>query len=255
MEDLKKIKQDGYYISTPEFALMLNISTEALRSRRRRGELKGQFKSDGKKYWWRSLRPDTVQKIRNNRPVVRVSRSNIKRKRRRGAHIRGDETLYPNHAFKVANELKMLNRIKSEVPESVINEIHPELIKLAQDKLLKKREQMEKDLWTPPKTYGGMLRGYSINFEHDLENRRRDYQYEHSEQERRKRRDNTFYLNSRSRNNGGGAYSITEPDDDGSVEVPILEMSSGDSNIERQPINKVQESILRLEIENLKKGR
>jgi hypothetical protein len=114
---------------------------------------------------------------------------------------------------------------------------------------------MEKDLWTPPKTYGGMLRGYSINFEHDLENRRRDYQYEHSEQERRKRRDNTFYLNSRSRNNGGGAYSITEPDDDGSVEVPILEMSPGDSNIERQPINKVQESILRLEIENLKKGR
>ena len=32
-------------------------------------------------------------------------------------------------------------------------------------------------------------------------------------------------------------------------------MSPGDSNIEREPINKVQESILRLEIENLKKGR
>ena len=149
----------------------------------------------------------------------------------------------------------MLNRIKSEVPESVINEINPELIKLAQDKLLKKREQMEKDLWTPPKTYGGMLRGYSINFEHDLENRRRDYQYEHSEQERRKQRDNTFYLNSHSRNNSGGAYNIGEPDDDGSVEVPILEMGPGDSNIEREPISKVRESILRLEIENLKKGR
>ena len=255
MEDLKKIKQDGYYISTPEFALMLNISTEALRSRRRRGELKGQYKFDGKKYWWQGLRPDTVKKIRNNRPVVRVSRSNIKRKRRRGAHIRGDETLYPNHAFKVANELKMLNRIKSEVPESVINEINPELIKLAQDKLLKKREQIQKDLWTPPKTYGGMLRGYSINFEHDLENKRRDYQYEHSERERQKRRDNSFYLNSHSRNNSGGAYNIGEPDDDGSVEVPILETSPGDSNIERQPINKVQESILRLEIENLKNGR
>ena len=80
MEDLKKIKQDGYYISTPEFALMLNISTEALRSRRRRGELRGQFKSDGKKYWWRSLRPDTVKKIRNNRHVVRGPKSNIKRK-------------------------------------------------------------------------------------------------------------------------------------------------------------------------------
>ena len=66
MEDLKKIKQDGYYISTPEFALMLNISTEALRSRRRRGELKGQFKSDGKKYWWRSLRPDTIDRCKRD---------------------------------------------------------------------------------------------------------------------------------------------------------------------------------------------
>ena len=142
--DLKKIKQDGYYISTQEFALMLNISTEALRSRRRRGELKGQYKFDGKKYWWQGLRPGTVKKIKNNRHVVRDSRPNIKRKRRRGVHIRGEETLYQNHAFKIANELKMLNRIKSEVPESVINEINPELIKLAQDKLLKKREQIDK---------------------------------------------------------------------------------------------------------------
>jgi|ETNmetMinimDraft_11_1059920.scaffolds.fasta_scaffold17750_4 hypothetical protein len=45
MENLKKIKQDGYYISTPEFALMLNISTEALRSRRRRGELRANINS------------------------------------------------------------------------------------------------------------------------------------------------------------------------------------------------------------------
>jgi len=57
MEDSKKIKQEGYYLSTPEFALMLGCSTEALRSRRRRGELEGQFKSDGKKYWWKSVRP------------------------------------------------------------------------------------------------------------------------------------------------------------------------------------------------------
>ena len=48
MEDLKDIKKDGFYISTPEYALMLNISTEALRSKRRRGELEGEYKSDGK---------------------------------------------------------------------------------------------------------------------------------------------------------------------------------------------------------------
>ena len=255
MEDLKKIKQDGFYISTPEYALMLGVSTEALRSRRRRGELKDQYRFDGKNYWWQGLRPDTVRKVRNNRPVIREPRSNIKRKRRRGVHIKGDETNYPNYAFQQTNEIRLLNRLKTNLPESVINEINPELIKLAQESLKKKREQMEKDLWTPPRTYGGMLRGHSINFEHDLENKRRDYQYEHSEQERRKRRDNTFYLNSHSRNNGGGPYSIGEGDDPGSVEVQVQEMSPGDSNIEREPINKVQESILRLEIENLKKNR
>ena len=63
MEDLNNIKKEGYYLSTPEFALMLGCSTEALRSRRRRGELEGQYKSDGKKYWRKSLRPITVKKI------------------------------------------------------------------------------------------------------------------------------------------------------------------------------------------------
>ena len=64
----------------------------------------------------------------------------------------------------------------------------------------------------------------------------------------------TFYLNSASRDGRSGAYSTTEYDDPGSVEVPILELSPGDSNIKRRPINKVEESILRLEIEALKKN-
>ena len=49
MADLKDIKKEGFYISTPEYALMLGCSTEALRSRRRRGELEGEYKTDGKK--------------------------------------------------------------------------------------------------------------------------------------------------------------------------------------------------------------
>ena len=67
MDDEEKLKRDGFYISTPEYALMLGCSTEALRSRRRRGELEGEFKTDGKKYWWKSVRPHQVKEIRNNR--------------------------------------------------------------------------------------------------------------------------------------------------------------------------------------------
>ena len=240
MEDSKKIKQEGYYLSTPEFALMLGCSTEALRSRRRRGELEGQFKSDGKKYWWKSVRPSQVKEIRNNRLKVAGSVSRVSRARRRGAHKTGQETRYTNQSFKYANELKMLNRIKSEVPETVINEINPELIKLAQDSLLKKREKQLKETWRPAKNYGGPIRGHQLAYEYDKQNRQRD---------------NSFYLDSGSRNSRSGAYDITEPDDPGSVEVPILELSAGDTNIQREPISKVQESILRLEIEALKKNR
>jgi len=53
----------------------------------------------------------------------------------------------------------------------------------------------------------------------------------------------------------GDGYSGGDLDDPGSAEVPILELSPGDPNIERQPISKVRESILRLEIENLKKNK
>jgi hypothetical protein len=53
----------------------------------------------------------------------------------------------------------------------------------------------------------------------------------------------------------GDGYSGGDLDDPGSAEVPILELSPGDPNIDRQPISKVRESILRLEIEALKKNK
>ena len=53
----------------------------------------------------------------------------------------------------------------------------------------------------------------------------------------------------------GDGYSGGDLDDPGSAEVPRLELSPGDPNIDRQPISKVRESILRLEIEALKKNK
>ena len=79
MTDEEQLKREGYYISTPEYALMLGISTEALRSRRRRGELEGEYKSDGKKYWWKSVRPITVKELRNDRLKVSSSPSRLTR--------------------------------------------------------------------------------------------------------------------------------------------------------------------------------
>ena len=53
----------------------------------------------------------------------------------------------------------------------------------------------------------------------------------------------------------GDGYLGGDLDDPGSAEVPRLELSPGDPNIERQPISKVRESILRLEIEALKNNK
>ena len=105
---------------------------------------------------------------------------------------------------------------------------------------MEKKEKQHKETWRPSKNYGGMIRGHELAYEYDKQNRRRD---------------NSFYLDGASRDSRGGAYNINEPDDPGSVEVPILELSPGDSNIEREPISKVRESILRLEIENLKQNK
>ena len=53
----------------------------------------------------------------------------------------------------------------------------------------------------------------------------------------------------------GDGYLGGDLDDPGSVEVPRLELSPGDPNIDRQPISKVRESVLRLELEALKKNK
>ena len=77
--------------------------------------------------------------------------------------------------------------------------------------------------------------------------------YEYDKENRR--RDTSFYLDSAARDGRGGAYEIGEPDDSGAVEIEPRELGPGDTNIERQPISKVRESILRLEIENLKQNK
>ena len=130
--------------------------------------------------------------------------------------------------------------LKETLPKGVIDEITPEAVKVARDNLLKKREKQHKETWRPAKNYGGPIRGHELAYEYDKENRRRD---------------TSFYLDSASRDSKSGAYDVTEPDDPGSVEIEPRELGPGDTNIEREPISKVRESILRLEIEALKQNK
>ena len=193
------------------------------------------------------MRPNQVKELRNNR----VKKSLVSRSRRRGVHRNFQETRYPNNAFEQHNEIKLLASLKETLPKGVVDEITPEAVKVARDNLLKKREKQLKETWRPAKNYGGPIRGQELAYEHDRQNQRRDYQYELAQRSK----DNSFYLDSSYKNSRGGAYQIGEPDDPGSVEIGPIELRPGDHNYERQPISKVREAILRLEIASLKKNK
>ena len=153
----------------------------------------------------------------------------------------------------VHREIKLLASLKETLPKGVIDEITPETVKVARDNLLKKREkQLKESTLMAGRNYGGPIRGHELAHEHDKENQRRNYQYELQQQERK---DNSFYLDNLYSRGLGGAYQIGEPDDPGSVEIGSIELRPGDHNYEREPISKVRESILRLEIEALKRNR
>ena len=248
MADREQLKREGYYISTPEYALMLGISTEALRSRRRRGELEGEYKSDGKKYWWKSVRPITVKELRNDRLKKISSVSRAARTRRRGTHIKGHETKYPNAAFQQTNEIRLLASLKNRLPKSVINEITPEAVKVAQDNLLKKRLKQQEDKWRPRRNYGGLISGSQLNQIYRHQDQMNNYW--ESRNEDRQSNDNSFFLNNNYRSGRGYAYQIGEPNDPGSVELEPTPLSSGDVNYKPNFKNKIEESIY-----NLKKNK
>ena len=58
----------NYRLTSEEYARLLGISTEALRSRRRRGKYKNYIQDDNGNYWWENDRPYQDNTIFNDRP-------------------------------------------------------------------------------------------------------------------------------------------------------------------------------------------
>jgi DNA-binding transcriptional MerR regulator len=147
-----------------EIAKKLGISKEALRSRRRRGELENEYIVQNNITLWR----DPASKSSSNRAVnnqvqegsahdskLLVSRSKAKRI---GVHEAGIKTNYPNHAFKQHNEIKMLARLQRSV-DSEIQELLPEAIEQAKRIREQRQQQLQKQLMQPVRRYGQMLTG------------------------------------------------------------------------------------------------
>jgi hypothetical protein len=158
--------EKNFTLTSREFAESLGITLECLYSRIRREQYKDLYISKNKLLLFKRMRPFKVDQITNDNSSKVPCRSNpnsrcssipkisVSRDRRRGVHAAGKETKYPNYAFEKHNEIKMLARLKGKVSEEVINEIVPETIKLAQEKIWQEKQRRFHESIKPIRNYG-----------------------------------------------------------------------------------------------------
>jgi len=146
-----------YKFSSGQYADMLGISTEALRSRRRR-EINRNWKQDKfGNYWWKDDRPIKGAANENDRLPKRNglfrdpgAKKIDTRKRNRGSVANGTAKEYPHWKMKINNEVKTLTRITNTKygdidGEDIVKEIGPEMIDMAVDKIRKRKEKINNE--------------------------------------------------------------------------------------------------------------
>ena len=139
-----------YVLTRSEYAKRLGITPNAVRMKMRRGLLSGEYRFDGGKYIFKE--PERPGDYIENDPLENSKMTTPKKKYNRGNHFQAS---YPNEAFRLRNELLMYNKIKKNLPDEVINEINPELIKLAEERAKKRKDDALKTSFITPKNYGG----------------------------------------------------------------------------------------------------
>ena len=149
----------NFKLTSREFAESIGITLECLYSRLRRGRYKNLYVSINNLLLFKRMRPSMDDNTNNDNksPVTSClipATSSSQRARRRGVHVAGLKTKYPNYAFQQHNEIKMLARLKGKVSEEVINEITPATIKLAQEKLYQEKQRRFYETIKPVKNYG-----------------------------------------------------------------------------------------------------
>jgi hypothetical protein len=156
----------NFKLTSREFAESIGITLECLYSRLRRGHYKNLYLSINNLLTFKRMRPSMDDQIINDNISEVPCRSNldprcssrtkmsVSRERRRGVHAAGKATKYPNYAFQQHNEIKMLARLKGKVSEEVINEIIPETIKLAQEKIWQEKQRRFHESIKPIRNYG-----------------------------------------------------------------------------------------------------
>ena len=259
--------EKDFRLTSSEYAKMRGLSVEALRSRRRRELERDNFICIDGKYWWKNDRPITVNKNVNNRlnrgpssplPAPRV--------RRRGALIKGQETNYHNAVngwqLEEHNLVKHLAKIRYDKGDKLVDEITPEVIKIAKKNLDEKnRIEAEKTLTknpygtdlgpgipygvdrTDPK-YGTQLTAKGIQKQDDDYHRRKAYLWNYKTSVKFYEDTTTPYFGDYSNGVRFGNFGQKEREEQGSVEIDPRDFTPDDREPEFR--NKIEESIYRL---------
>jgi|MDTB01.2.fsa_nt_gb hypothetical protein len=129
---MKNEKINPFDLNRTEYAEILGISPNAVRMRLRRGKLEGEYKFENGQYLFRA-----PQRARANYGQTTGLLTSPKKIYNRGNHYKAN---YPNEAFRLHNERKMLRAVNERDPSFIDN--YKEIkAKYTQDKA---KEQLEK---------------------------------------------------------------------------------------------------------------
>jgi len=192
-------------------------------------------------------RPGEIKQSLTTGQMAMMPASKSKKQYNRGATHNGTAK-YTNQFFKQANEIKALNKIKKNLGDEYTDEINEEVIKIAHDRVIKKKEDRLKKVIaaplsnqepvpygvdTTPSKYGSMLNSSGLRTAYDKEHARlyRKWNYGVSAAPRSS---STFF--------GNFGQSLREERD--SVEIDPRDIPADD----RDPTfsSKIDESIWRL---------
>ena len=151
-------KDDHYKFTRSEYAQFLGISKNALRMRMRHGKYGSEYVIKAGNYLFKRPRAIKVKETSHGQRSVEPG-SGTKKKYNRGATHRG-EAQYENDAFRRHNEVRALNKIQRNLGDEYTNEINEEVIKIAQERVIKKKDAYIKQVNEAPlKTLGAVPTG------------------------------------------------------------------------------------------------
>jgi len=239
-------KDEHYKFIRSEYAQFLGISTNALRMRMRHGKYGSEYVIKNGNYLFKRPRVNMVEATTGQKAPLPGSR--LKKRYNRGATHRG-EAKYENDAFRRHNEVRALNKIQRNLGDEYTNEINEEVIKIAQERVIKKKDAYIKHTLeaplkslgaiptgvdTTPTKYGTMLNRSGITAQEDREHGRLHRKWLYNEVNGHRAGGSLFF----------GNFNSSAREDDGSVEIDDRDIPEDDRDPEFS--SKVEESIWRL---------